>query len=159
MAPSGREDQFVKKLLESTLPVVACLALTVGAVAATGLIVGQVRHSQDAAWCRTVTPTVIKVKGVDQPLQPEQLASARAACVAQRRAQRGMFGAVWRTGGEEMAVCGVDWGRYQQIADGDPAGAAATVVKPYGINLPLDPGSRDDQQRFITACLAKKRTH
>ena len=149
----------MKKLRESTLPVLACLALAAGAVAVTGLIVGHVRQSQDAAWCRKVTPTVVKVKGVDQPVETDQLASARAACVAERRSQRGVFGAVWRTGGQEMADCGVDWGRYQQISDGDPAGAVATVVKPYGITKPLDPGSRDDQQRFITACLAKKRTH
>ena len=95
---------------------------------------------------------------VTRAVPPEELASARAACVAERQAQRGLFGAVWRTGGEEMADCGVDWGRYQQISDGDPAGAVATVVKPYGITGSLDPGSREDQQRFITACVAKKRT-
>ena len=122
------------------------------------MVVGHIRHSEDAAWCRKVTPSVIKVKGVDQPVPAEELASARAACVAERQAQRGLFGAVWRTGGEEMAGCGVDWGRYQQISDGDPAGAVATVVKPYGITGSLDPGSREDQQRFITACVAKKRT-
>ena len=148
----------MKKLLESTLPVVVSLALTVAAIAAAALIVGHVRQSDDAAWCRKVTPTVIKVKGVDQPVQPEQLASARTACVAERRSERGMFGAVWKTGGQEMADCGVDWGRYQQISGGDPAGATATVVKPYGITGSLDPGSRTDQQRFMTACLAKKRS-
>ena len=79
--------------------------------------------------------------------------------MAQRRSQRGLFGAIWKTGGEEMAACGVDWGRYQQLSDGDPAGAAATVAKPYGITGSLDAGSRSDQQRFITACLAEKRTH
>ena len=148
----------MKKLLGGTFPVVVAVAMAAGALAATGLVVGHIRHSEDAAWCRKVTPTVIKVKGVEQPIEPEQLASARAACVAQRRSQRGLFGAIWKTGGEEMAACGVDWGRYQQISGGDPAGATATVVKPYGITGSLDPGSRTDQQRFMTACLAKKRS-
>jgi len=149
----------VRKILGSTLPVVVAVALALGAVVATGFIVGRVRHSEDAAWCRKVTPTVLTLKGQPQPIPPDQLASARAGCVSERRGQRGAFGAVWKTGGEEMAACGVDWGRFQQLSDTDPAGAATTVVAPYGITAPLDAGSRSDQQRFISACLAKKRTH
>ena len=132
------------------------MALAIGAVAGTGAAVGYVRHSQDVSWCRKVTPTEIIVKGVRQPVQPEQLAAARAGCVAQRRSQRGLLGAVWKTGGEEMASCGIDWGRYQQLSDTDAA-AAAAVTAPYGLAGPLDSGSRSDQQRFITACLAKHR--
>lgn len=135
------------------------VGLAVGAVAATGLIVGHIRQSQDMSWCRKVTPTELNVKGQPQPIPPDQVAEARTACVAQRRAQRGLLGAVWKSGGEEMAACGVDWGRYQQLSDTDPTGAAATVIAPYGIKDPLDGGSRSDQQRFINACLAKKRTH
>ena len=134
------------------------VAVALGAVAATGLVVGRMRHSQDETWCRKVTPTVLTVKGQPQPVPADQLAQARAACVAERRAQRGVLGAVWKTGGEEMAACGVDWGRYQQLSDTDPAGAAATVIAPLGIKDPLDAGSRSDQQRFINACLARKRS-
>ena len=133
------------------------VAVALGAVAATGLVVGRMRHSQDEAWCRKVTPTVLTVKGQPQPVPADQLAEAQAACMAQRRSQRGVFGAVWKTGGREMATCGVDWGRYQQLSDTDPTGAAAAVTAPLGITGPLDAGSRSDQQRFISACLARKR--
>ena len=149
----------MKKLLGSTLSVVVAMALALGAVAATGFVIGRVRQSQDVSWCRKVTPTVLTLKGQPQPVPPDQLAQARAGCVAQRRAQRGFLGAIWKTGGEEMATCGVDWGRYQQLSDTDPAGAAKAVTAPLGITDPLDAGSRSDQQRFITACLAGKRTH
>jgi len=149
----------VKKLLGSALPLVAAMAVALGAIAVSGFVVGRVRHSQDESWCRKVTPTVLMLKGQPQPVPPADLAQARAACVSERRAQRGLFGAVWKTGGAEMAACGVDWGRYQQLSDTDPAGAAATVVAPYGITAPLDSGSRSDQQRFINACLARKRSH
>jgi hypothetical protein len=159
MSDHGPEIPFVRKILRSILPMAASVALAAGVVAGTGLIVGHVRHSQDTAWCRKVTPTVIKVKGVDQPIQPNVLAAARASCAAERRSQRGVFGAVWKTGGQQMAACGIDWGRYQQLTDGDPAGATATVIKPYGISGSLDPGSRDDEHRFITACLAKQNGH
>lgn len=148
----------MRKILGGAAPVVLAMAVALGAVVGTGLVVGRLRHSQDEAWCRKVTPTVLTLKGEPQPVPPDQLAQARAACVSERRAQRGLLGAVWKSGGEEMAACGVDWGRYQQLSDTDPAGAAATVVAPYGITNPLDAGSRGDQQRFINACLAKKRS-
>jgi hypothetical protein len=142
-------------MLVSTVPWVVAVALALGAVAGTGLVVGRVRHSQDAAWCRKVTPTTILVKGAKQPVDPDQLKASRAGCVAQRRAQRGAFGAVWKTRGRETAVCAVDWGRYQQLFGTDPP-AAAAVVKPFGLPATLDAGSRTDQQRFISACLGGK---
>jgi len=145
----------VRKILGSTVPWVVAVGLAVGAVVATGVIVGHVRHSQDAAFCRKVTPIAVTMKGTSQPLDPTTVAEARSGCVAQRRAQRGIFGAVWKTGGEQMAVCAVDWGRFQQLADTDPTDAAA-VAAPYGIKDSLDSGSRTDQQRFITACLGAK---
>jgi hypothetical protein len=149
----------VRKILGSSFPVVLAIALAVGAVGATGLVVGHIRHSQDESWCRKVTPTELNIKGQPTPIPPDQLAEARAGCVAERRAQRGLLGAVWKSGGEEMAVCGVNWGRYQQLSDTDPTGAAATVIAPYGIKDPLEPSSRTDEQRFINACLAKRQTH
>jgi hypothetical protein len=155
MSDSGHEIPVVRKILRSTLPMVASLALAVGAVGGVGLIVGHVRHSQDTAYCRKVTPTIMIIKGVQQPVPAEQLATNRAGCVAQRRRQRGLLGAVWRSGGQEMAACGVDWGRYQQLTDTDPA-AADAVIKPYGTTGTLDAGSRDDEHRFLTACVAKK---
>jgi hypothetical protein len=144
----------VRKILKGTIPWVAALGLSLGGVVATGAIVGHVRSSQDTAWCRKVTPATIMVKGVSQPIDPQTLDATRAGCAAQRRAQRGMFGAVWKTRGEETAVCAVDWGRFQQFSDTD-AKAAAAVTAPLGITTPLDGGSRSDQQRFISACLAK----
>jgi hypothetical protein len=148
----------VRKILKSTIPWVLALGLAVGGVVAAGAIVGHVRQSQDTAWCRKVTPSTIMVKGAPSPIEPNLLDAARAGCVAQRRAQRGVFGAVWKTRGEETAVCAVDWGRYQQLSDTDPK-AAAAVTAPFGITGSLDGGSRSDQQRFITACLGGKRTH
>jgi hypothetical protein len=146
----------VKKLLESTLPLAIALVLTAGVIAAAGVIVGHARQSQDAAWCRKVTPTQITVKGALAPVPPDELRTDRAACVAQRRAQRGLFGAVWKTGGQEMADCGVDWARYQQLSNGDRTAAVNQVVTQYGLSTSLDPGSRTDQQRFISACVAQK---
>ena len=137
---------------------VLAVALALGAVGATGLIVGRIRHSQDESWCRKVTPTVLTLKGRPEPIPPDQVTEARAGCVAERRAQRGLLGAVWKSGGEEMAACGIDWGRYQQLSDTDPTGAATTVIAPYGIKDPLEASSRSDEQRFINACLAKKKT-
>jgi hypothetical protein len=147
----------VKKLLASTGPWVAAFGLAAGGVVGTGLVVGHLRQSQDAAWCRKVTPTQITVKGAAQPIDVTTVQEGRAGCAAQRRAQRGIFGAVWRTGGEETAVCAVDWGRYQQLSDTDPAGAAA-VITPFKIKDPLDAGSRTDQQKFLTTCLRTKQT-
>jgi hypothetical protein len=148
----------VRKILGSGGALALAVGAAVVAVAATGLVVGRVRQSQDESWCRKVTPTVLTLKGQPQPIPPDQVAEARAGCVAQRRAQRGLFGAVWKTDGEEMATCGVDWGRYQQLSDTDPTGAAATVIAPYGIKDQLEASSRSDQQRFITTCLAKERS-
>jgi len=149
-----RKIPTVKKLLAGAGPWVAAFGLAAGGVVGTGLVVGHVRQSQDAAWCRKVTPTQITMKGAAQPIDVTTVQEARAGCVAQRRAQRGMFGAVWKTRGEETAVCAVDWGRFQQLSDTD-AKAAAAVTAPLGITAPLDGGSRSDQQRFISACLAK----
>jgi hypothetical protein len=146
-----------KKLLVSTVPWVAALGLAAGGVVGTGLVVGHLRQSQDASWCRKVTPTHITVKGASQPIDPQTVHDGLAACVAQRRAQRGIFGAVWRTGGEETAVCAVDWGRYQQLSDTDPSGATA-VITPFGIKDQLDAGSRTDQQKFLATCLRTKPT-
>ena len=137
---------------------VLAVAVAAVAVAGTGLAVGRIRHSQDESWCRKVTPTELTVKGKPEPIPADQLAQARAGCVAQRRSQRGVFGAVWRPGGREMATCGVDWGRFQQLSDTDPAGAAAAVIAPLGITDQLDAGSRSDQRRFLNACLARKRS-
>jgi hypothetical protein len=148
---------IVRKILISAGMWGVALGLAVGAVVATGTIVGQVRHSQDTTWCRKVTPTTISMKGVSQPIDPKMLQEARAGCVAERRAQRGIFGAVWKSGGEETAVCAVDWGRFQQLSDTDPK-AAAAVITPFGITDSLDSGSRSDQHRFITACLGARHT-
>ena len=53
---------------------VLAVALALGAVGATGLIVGRIRHSQDESWCRKVTPTVLTLKGRPEPIPPDQVA-------------------------------------------------------------------------------------
>ncbi len=147
----------MKKLLESTLPMAIAILLTAGVIAAAGIVVGHFRQSQDAAWCKKVTPTEITVKGVVTAVPADQLATDRANCEAQRRSQRGIFGAVWKTGGQEMADCGIDWGRYQQLSNGDRTPTVDQVMTQYGLSPSLDPGSLKDQHTFITACLAKKK--
>ena len=156
--PAGpaQKEQIVKKLLESTLPSAIALLLTAGVIAAAGVVMGHVRQSQDEAWCRKVTPTQITVKGAITDVPADQLATDRANCVAQRRSQRGLFGAVWKTGGQETADCGIDWGRYQQLSNGDRTPTVDQVMTQYGLSPSLDPGSLTDQHKFITACLAKK---
>jgi hypothetical protein len=146
----------VERILVSTVSWTAAVALAVGGVAGAGAVMGRLRHEQDAAWCRKVTPTEIMVKGVEEPVDGQALQGARAGCEAQRRSQRGTLGAVWKTGGLEMATCAVDWGRFQQLSDTDPA-AAGSVTAAYGISGGLDAASRDDQHRFIAACLATHR--
>ncbi|MDQ1565122.1 MAG: hypothetical protein QOF96_2 [Actinomycetota bacterium] len=145
----------MKKTLRGALSWAVAPALALAVVATTGLVVGHVRQSQDVAWCNKVTPSTLTVKGVKEPVDPTVLKEARSGCVAQRRDQRGIFGAVWRTGGRETAVCAVDWGRYQQLFGSDQA-AASAVMKHFGITDTLDAGSKSDQQRFITACLKAK---
>ena len=145
----------MRKILESSLTWVIALALAAGVVLGSGLVVGRIRHNQDEAWCRKVTPTTTSVKGETSPIDPRLVKDARAGCVQQRREQRGIFGAVWKTGGKETAICAVHWGTYQQLADTDPT-AAAAVIKPYGITASLDAGSRADQQKFISTCVEGK---
>ena len=145
----------MKKTLRGALSWVVAPALALVAVAGAGLVAGHLRQSQDVTWCEKVTPTALTVKGVKEPVDPTVLKEARSGCVAQRRAQRGIFGAVWRTGGRETAVCAVDWGRYQQLYGSDQA-AATAVTKHFGITDSLDAGSKSDQQRFITTCLKAK---
>ncbi|HVW32332.1 MAG TPA: hypothetical protein VHL53_07320 [Acidimicrobiia bacterium] len=145
----------MKKILQGILSWGIPLAVSAGLIVGAGVTVGMVRHHQDEAWCKKVTPTSTTVKGVSQPIDARSVSQARASCVAQRRKQRGVFGAVWRTGGKETAICAVRWGTYQQLSDTD-AEAAAAVLEPYGIPGTLDAGSRADQQKFLSTCVAGK---
>jgi hypothetical protein len=125
--------------------------LAVTALSASAFLVGRWRQSQDADWCRRAQ--VVAAPGGKNASPDPDAARQRAACVALRRSQRSLFGAVWRTGGKEMADCGVQWGRYQQLSEGDPA-AAKAELETRGIHDPLEPSSAADEHRFIQHCLA-----
>jgi hypothetical protein len=133
---------MIRRLLRPVLPVVVSVALTGGAFFA----LGAWRRADDTRWCKDAT--------ADATVSAEILKEQRAACATQRRRQRTMFGAVWRTGGQATAACGVELARLQLLDVGDTSGAAAILGK-YGI----DPAGFDapDQARFITACLAHDR--
>lgn len=139
--------------LRRLFPVVGSALVAVAVVAAAAFVVGSRRHSDDVSWCRKVMPTVISIQGGLQPVQAQELERYRGGCVAMRRSQRGVLGAVWKRGGERMAECGVDWARFQQLAQYDRPDADA-VVTPYGIHDPLSPTGIGDQDRFVKACLA-----
>jgi len=143
---------MVRRLLRQIVPVAASLIFTAGSFFA---IAGW-RRSGDAKWCRDAT-VVNTQPGGTQTVAPELVERERAACAIQRQRQRAVFGAIWRTGGQETAECGFTWARFQIRTIDDPE-AAAAILGPYGIDdTDLEPSSREDQQRFINACLSNGR--
>lgn len=140
---------MIRRLLRPIVPVAASLLLTAG----TFYAVAAWRRSEDAKWCRNAT-AVSALPG-DQSVAEKLVEQERAACLTQRHRQRAMFGAVWRTGGREMAECGFGWARYQMRTY--MAEAAAAVLAQYGIDETLEPSSREDQDRFIRACRSNGR--
>jgi hypothetical protein len=135
---------MLRKLLLRTLTVAITLALM-----ATALVgVGAWRRSEDAQWCRkaTTSPSAETAQGSVSDLLEQQ----RSACATHRQRQRVMFGSVWRTGGEEMAGCGFHLAQLQLLPDHDGRQA---ILEQFGLDEPgFDPGSREDQNRFIRAC-------
>lgn len=140
-----------RKLLRQTVTIATTLILT--ATLFFGL--GVWRRSQDARWCRHATTSGV-VPG-NEPVTPDFLEQVRSACTVQRERQRVMFGAVWRKGGPETAQCGFELARLQLVSYQD-ANAGAAVLRRYRIgDSDFDASNRDDQNRFIQACLSNDR--
>jgi hypothetical protein len=129
---------MVRKLLRSAVTVTVTVVL-----AGTVLFgVGAWRRSQDTNWCR---------EAAGEELTDRQ----RSVCISHRQRQRAFFGAVWRTGGREMAECGFRLAQLQLLTDPEPRRA---ILVPYGLDpSSFDSGSRADQSRFIQACAAAPR--
>jgi hypothetical protein len=143
---------MAKKLLRQALPFATSLLVVV--VAFGGLSLW--RRSQDTSWCRDAAATS-PVPAADTADAPELAGKEREACVIQRQRQRSLFGAVWRTGGQETAECGFELARMQLITDKDPK-AEAPLLARYGITDPdkFDASSPDSAARFVKACLSKR---
>lgn len=141
---------MVRRVFRQVLPFVA--SLTIVAVAFGGLAVW--RRADDTRWCRTATAN--HPAGVDRP-SPDLLKEERAACAIQRQRQRSMFGAIWRTGGQETAECGFELARIQLITAEDPK-AEGPLLAPYGITDPskFDASGTEDAGRFVRACLSRR---
>jgi hypothetical protein len=132
-----------KKLVRWVLPVIVSVAVTGTAFVALGVW----RRSADTTWCEQAT--------AGDPVAPRVLEQQRSACRWERRRQRIMFGAIWRSGGETTADCVAELARLQLVGDQDPK-AAAAIVGRYGIDpSTFDASDRGDQTRFITACSRK----
>lgn len=138
---------MVRKVLRHTLTVGTSLALAVGLFFGVGLW----RRLEDTRWCRTATAGTVNTTAA-QPGGPDLVQEQRSACMVQRRRQRQMFGAVWRSGGQRAAACGFEMARLQLVIDHDPAAARAILAK-FGFDpSTFDTGSRVDQDRFVEAC-------
>ena len=140
---------MAKRLLSSIVTVLTTLSLMAAALFA----VGTWRKSEDTKWCRNAVMggTVSANPG---RTMPDLVAQQRSACAQQRERQRTMLGALWRKDGEAMAICGFDLARVQLLPDPDARRAIATR---YGIDDPtFSGGGRDEQNRFIRACAAKR---
>jgi hypothetical protein len=124
------------------------------ALMATALVgIGVWRRSEDAEWCRKATtrPSPETAEASVSDFLEQQ----RSACATHRQRQRVMFGSVWRSGGEEMAECGFHLAQLQLLPDHDGRQA---ILGQYGLDeAGFDPGSREDQNRFIRACAANDR--
>jgi hypothetical protein len=68
-----------------------------------------------------------------------------------------MFGAVWRTGGQETAECGFELARIQLITQKDPK-ADGPLLAAYGITDPsnFDASGSEDADRFVRACRSRR---
>ena len=141
------------RLVRDWLPVALVLLVSMALVTVVAYTFGARRHTQDVAWCRKITPTSVSLRGKTEAVPADTLKREYATCAAIRRSERGVFGAVWKTGGQAVAACNADWGRYQQLAGYDP-GPAHAVIAAYGITDVLDSGSMTDKDRFIGACRA-----
>jgi hypothetical protein len=66
-----------------------------------------------------------------------------------------MFGALWRRGGPDTARCGFELARLQLIS-GQHTEAYRALLQHYGLaDGAFEVSNRDDQDRFVKACIAK----
>lgn len=136
---------MIRKLLRPLLPVAVSVTLAGGAFFA----LGAWRGFDDTRWCRRAT--------AGDRVSTEVLQEQRSACAVQRRRQRTMFGAVWRTGGQSTAQCGFELARLQLLDVQDKV-AAEKILGRYGINPSgFEASDRANQTRFVNACLATDR--
>jgi hypothetical protein len=143
---------MVKKLVSQILPFAASILVVV--VAFGGLSLW--RRSQDSSWCKDAAATSpFPQAKIDDPAALAN--KERAACALQRQRQRSMFGAIWRTGGQETAECGFELARLQLITDRDPK-AEGPLLARYGIDDPgkFDASSPESADRFVKACRSKR---
>ena len=93
-----------------------------------------------------------------EPATSQLLSQMRSACTLHRERQRVMFGAVWRRGGPDTARCGFELGRLQLISSQSRA-AYGAILEQYGFGgSAFEVSNRDDQDRFVKACLAARRS-
>lgn len=140
---------MARKLLQQAVAIVTGVVLMAGMFFGLGLW----RRSQDSRWCRHATAG--GVVGGGEPVASQLLAEMRSACTLQRERQRRMFGAVWRRGGPDTARCGFEFARLQLIS-GQDTEAYRALLQQYGLHDgAFEVSNRDDQDRFVKACLAK----
>lgn len=142
---------MARRLLSSVLTVLATLSLMAGALFG----IGTWRKSEDTKWCERAVMAG-SLSGDPQLAAPDLVRDQQSVCAEQRRRQRMMFGSFWRKGGTVMAQCGFDLARLQMLGLSPEARGAITAR--YGIDDPdFGGGSREEQDRFIGACVAKNR--
>ena len=141
---------MLRTFLRQTLALATSLAVALGLFVGVGLW----RKSEDSRWCRQVVANTVTT-GAVQPGTPDLNEQTHTACVVQRRRQRQMFGAVWRSGGERTAECGFEVARLQLVSDQDPE-ARRAILERFGFDpSTFDSGSRVDQDRLVQACQAR----
>lgn len=139
---------MARKLLRQTATIGTALLLAVSLLFG----VGQWRRSQDAKWCQRGAAG--GVAAGEKRLTPDVLDEVHSACIVQRQRQRSLFGATWRTGGREAALCGFELARMQLISYHDRE-AHRAVLERYGVDhSDFEVSSREDQDRFVDACLS-----
>lgn len=126
------------------------VAIATGLVMMAGMFfgLGLWRRSQDSRWCQHATAS--GVMGGGEPVTSQLVAQMRSACSLHRERQRVMFGAVWRRGGPDTARCGFELARLQLISG---------HLQQYGFGgSAFEASNRNDQDRFVKACLAQNRS-
>jgi hypothetical protein len=138
---------MARKLLRQVVTIGTAVLLAAGLFVGLGLW----RRSGDTKWCRQAAAG--GVAAGERPTRPDVLDQVHSACIIQRQRQRSFFGAIWRTGGREAALCGFELARMQLVSYTDPEGHHA-VLERYGIDASeFEVSSREDQDRFVNACL------
>lgn len=139
---------MARKLFRQVVTIGTAVLLAAGLFFGLGLW----RQSGDARWCRQAATSGVVAE--ERPIRPDVLDQVRSTCIVQRQRQRSHFGAIWRTGGREAALCGFELARLQLVSYADPEGHRAVLVR-YGIDASdFEVSSREDQDRFINTCLA-----